>query len=317
LAGIIGDPVRHSLSPVMHNAAFQALGLDWAYLAFEVAEGNARGAIEGARALGLVGLSVTMPHKAAAAGVVDRLSPVALALGAVNTVVRLPGDVLEGDNTDGVGFLDSIRQDEGFDPAGRRCLVVGSGGAARAVVKALAGAGAGTVVVVGRTPPRAAAAAALAGGVGRVGTISEAAEADLVVNATPVGMAGVTRSVAEVRSIDGDRDGDGGHGRGEEADADVSVVEAALLGPGQLVVDLVYNPPVTPLVHVARARGATAVSGLGMLIHQAAHAFRLWTGEDPPLAVMSAAAMAEMARVSAEMARVSAEMARVSAGPCT
>lgn len=289
MAGIIGDPVRHSLSPVMHNAAFQALGLDWAYLAFEVAEGRAHGAIEGARALGLVGLSVTMPHKEAAVGVVDRLSPVATVLGAVNTIVRLPGDVLEGDNTDGAGFVDSVRQDEGFDPVGRRCLVVGAGGAARAVVKALADAGAGEVVVVGRTPRRAATAAALAGRMGRVGVISEAADADLVVNATPVGMAGVARSGAEVRPIDG-----GGAGGG--ADTEESVVEAALLGPGQLVVDLVYNPLVTPLVHAARSQGATAVSGLGMLIHQAAHAFRRWTGEDPPLAVMSAAAMAELAK---------------------
>jgi shikimate dehydrogenase len=292
LAGIIGDPVRHSLSPVMHNAAFQALGLDWVYLAFEVADGQAHAAMAGFRALGLVGLSVTMPHKPAVVAAVDRLSPTAAALGAVNTVVRLPGDVVEGDNTDGAGFVDSLRQDEGFEPDGRRCLVVGAGGAARAVVKALADAAAAEVVVVGRTPSRATTAAALAGAVGRVGVIAEAADADLVVNATPVGMAGVGTSAAEVRSIDG---GVIGGARVEAAPGD-SLVEPTLLGPGQLVVDLVYNPLVTPLVEAARSRGATAVSGLGMLIHQAAHAFRLWTGEDPPLAVMSAAAMAELAK---------------------
>jgi len=272
----------------MHNAAFGALGLDWAFLAFEVPDGQAHAAVAGARALGFVGLSVTMPHKAAVVTAVDRLSPVAAALNAVNTVVRRTGDVLEGDNTDGAGFLDSIRHDEGFDPAGRRCLVVGAGGAARAVVKALAAAGAGEVVVVNRTAGRAEAAAALAGAVGRVGVIAEAADADLVVNATPVGMTGVSPAGAKVVSIDGRSSADAG---------DVaSVVDPAHLGPGQLVVDLVYHPPVTPLLAAARARGATGVSGLGMLIHQAAHAVRLWTGEDPPLAVMSAAALAELAK---------------------
>ncbi len=287
----------------MHNAAFGALGLDWAYLAFEVPEGQARAAVAGARALGLVGLSVTMPHKAAVVTAVDCLSPVAAALNAVNTVVRHAGDVLEGDNTDGAGFLDSIRHDEGFDPAGRRCLVVGAGGAARAVVKALADAGASEVVVVNRTPGRAEAAAALAGAVGRTGVIAEAADADLVVNATPVGMAGAARPGAEVMSIDGKAIGAAPSSTGSVlADGDddgpvaASVVDPAHLGPGQLVVDLVYHPLVTPLLEAARARGAIGVSGLGMLIHQAAHAVRLWTGEDPPLAVMSAAALAELAK---------------------
>ncbi len=293
LAAIIGDPVRHSLSPAMHNAAFAALGLDWVYLAFEVAEGNAHAAVEGARSLGLVGLSVTMPHKGAVVNAVDRLSPVAVALNAVNTVVRRAGDVLEGDNTDGAGFLDALRHDEGFDPAGQRCLVVGAGGAARAVVKALADAGARQVVVVNRTSSRAEAAAALAGAVGRVGVIDEAADAELVVNATPVGMSRGARPDAEVVPI-------GGKHVGADASAGppfaASVVDPAHLGPGQLVVDLIYHPPVTPLLEAARARGATGVSGLGMLIHQAAHAVRLWTGEDPPLAVMSAAAMAELAK---------------------
>lgn len=273
MAAIIGDPVRHSLSPAMHNAAFAALGLDWVYVAFEVPLGGAPAAVAGARALGLVGLSVTMPHKAAVIPVLDRLSPVAEALHAVNTVVRVSDDVLVGENTDGAGFVDALREDEGFDPEGRRCLVVGAGGAARAVVRALAGAGAAEVVVVNRTPERASAAAALAGPVARVGDIAEASDADLVVNATPVGM--------------------GGSGPGE---GDASVVDPALLGPGQMVVDLVYHPPVTPLLAAARSRGAVGVSGLGMLIHQAAHAVRLWTGEDPPLAVMSAAALAELAR---------------------
>ncbi len=288
VAAVIGDPVRHSLSPVLHNAAFRALDLDWVYLAFEVPEGGAAAALTGMRALGLAGLSVTMPHKHDIFLAVDRLSPTALALQAVNTVVRV-GDVLEGHNTDGPGFLDAVRADEGFEPAGRRCVVVGAGGAARAVVKALADAEAAEVVVVNRTASRAEAAAALAGAVGRVGVIEEVAASDLVVNATPLGMAGVPATAAEVLAVDGTViDG--------PPQNPALAVDPEWLGPGQLVVDLVYDPPLTGLVEAARARGAAAVNGLGMLIHQAAHAFRLWTGEDPPLAVMSAAALAALAR---------------------
>jgi len=262
----------------MHNAAFRAVGLDWAYVAFDVAPGDGAAAVEGVRALGLAGLSVTMPHKADVAFAVDVLAPTAVALGAVNTVVRRGGGILEGENTDGIGLLDAIRYDEGFDPAGRRCLVVGAGGAARAAILALAEAGAAAVIVVNRRADRAAAAAALAGPTGRVGSADDAASADLIVNATPLGM-------------------DLGASAGAEAPLPV---DPAHLGAGQLVVDMIYNPAVTPLVRRARERGATAVNGLGMLIHQAAHAFRLWTGEDPPLAVMSAAALGELSREGIE-----------------
>ena len=268
VAAVIGSPIRHSVSPVIHNAAFRALDLDWVFTAFEVAPGRGAAAVDGARDLGVAGLSVTMPHKADVVRAMDRLTPAAELLGAVNTVVRRGTRELVGENTDGAGFLDAVRADEGFDPAGRRCLIVGAGGAARAVVLALAGAGAAEIVVANRTPARAEEAAALAPGVARAGSTDEADGVDLIVNATPQGMAG-----------------------------DQSLpVPAAALGPGQLVVDLVYHPALTPLVEAAKERGAAAANGLGMLIHQAAHAFRLWTGEDPPLEVMSASALAELAR---------------------
>lgn len=263
---MIGHPVAHSLSPVLHNTAFHALGLDWAYLAFDVPVGSAGAALEGMRALGMEGLSVTTPHKDEVARLVDRRSAVADRLGAVNTVVRRGGELV-GESTDGQGFVDAVRLDQGFDPAGRRCLVRGAGGAARAVVLALGGAGAADVVVVpGRSAAKAAVAAALAGPAGRVGTAEEAAGADLVVNATTLGMAG---------------------------GADDLPVDPSRLGPGQLVVDIVY--PATPFVDAARDRGATATSGLGMLLHQAALAFRLWTGQEPPLGAMSAAAVDALA----------------------
>jgi shikimate dehydrogenase len=270
VAGVIGDPVRHSLSPALHNAAFSALGLDWAYLAFPVAAGQARDALVGAAALGIDGLSVTMPHKSAVAEALDRCSPTATILGAVNTVVRRD-DELIGESTDGQGFLDGLRSEPGFDPSGRRCLVIGAGGAARAVVLALAQAGAAEVVVVNRTPERARAAAALAGAVGRTGQAAEIRDMDLVVHATPVGM---TTGAAPI---------------GDSTDR-APVVEPGRLGPGQVVVDLVYHPATTALMEAARQQGATAVNGVGMLVHQAALAFELWTGRDAPLPVMRAAA---------------------------
>jgi shikimate dehydrogenase len=267
IAGVIGDPVRHSLSPTLHNAAFRALDLDWAYVAFDVAAGDAANAVAGMRALHIEGLNVTMPHKADVIPALDALSPTAERLGAVNTIAWR-GTELYGDNTDGVGFLDSLRLDHGLDVSGWRCVILGAGGAARAVVAALADAGVKEVVVVNRTPEKATVAAQLAGSVGRVGAVEEAKNADLIVNATPLGM-GVWEGEIPV---------------GQEH-----------LSSGQVVCDLVYHPHKTALLEAAKEAGAVAVNGLGMLIHQAAHAFRLWTGEDPPLAAMSAAAMRELA----------------------
>lgn len=269
VAGVIGDPVRHSLSPAIHNAAFRALDLDWVYVAFPVASGEAASAVSAMRTLGISGLNVTMPHKHDVLPALDHLSPTAATLQAVNTVHRR-GDVLHGENTDGVGFVDALAHDEGFDARGTRVVVLGAGGAARAVVLALAGAGAADIAVVNRTAARADQAAALApAGVGRSGGEHDVAEADLVVNATPVGMQGT-------------------------ATAEALPLDPKLLRPGQLVVDLVYSPLRTPLLAAAKERGAIPVTGLGMLIHQAAHAFRLWTGEDPPLEVMSATALAKL-----------------------
>jgi shikimate dehydrogenase len=265
LAAVIGSPVRHSLSPALHNAAFEAVGLDWVYVALEVPEGQVPEALAGARALGLAGLSVTMPHKEAVARCCDRLSDDAEALGAVNCVVIRDGELV-GHNTDGDGFLAALAVD-GVDARGERCVVLGAGGAARSVALALARAGAAEVAVVNRTEERARQAVALLGGCGRVVTGDRVAEvvaaARLVVNATSVGM-------------------------GEPGPADLPL-DPDLLHEGQVVVDLVYQPLETPLVRAARARGALAVNGVPMLVHQAAVAFSLWTGAPAPLAAMTAA----------------------------
>ena len=260
LAAVIGWPVRHSRSPVIHNAAFAATGLDWAYVALPVAPGDVAGAVAGMRHLGIEGLSVTMPHKAAVAAVVDRLSADAVALGAVNCVAR-EGDALVGHNTDGSGFVASLRE-AGVDPAGMRCVVLGAGGAARAVVRALAGAGAAWVGVHNRSAGRAEQAALLAGAAGAVATTGDLAAADLVVNATPVGM--------------GDDDG--------------MPFDPARCAAHAVVADLVYHPEVTPLLAAADRAGLRTVGGLGMLVHQAAGAFRLWTGADAPIGAMVEAA---------------------------
>ena len=277
VAGIIGDPVRHSISPAIHNAAYRALGIDWVYVAFPVAAGHGAAAVDAMRVLGLAGLSVTMPHKAAVVERLDRLDPTAMKLGVANTISRRPaegGVELVGHSTDGSGFLAALRQDDGFQTAGKRCLVLGSGGAARAVTLALGDAGASLVQVVGRRPEVAAASAVLAGSAGEVvdpnPTNLEAAvrEADLIVNASPVGM---------------------NAGDGVPFD-----LQSSWFHPVQVVVDLIYLPATTPLLGAARSKGALASNGLGMLIHQAARQIEIWTGRVAPLDVMSAAALAAL-----------------------
>ncbi len=262
LAAVIGHPVGHSLSPRIHNAAFAATGLDWVYVALDVAPGEAVAALDGMRALGIAGLSVTMPHKDAVAAAVDELTPEAAALGAVNCVVNRDGHLI-GHNTDGDGFVRGLRADLGFEPVGRHCVVVGAGGAGRAVVLALVRHGAERVVVINRDQRRATVAAGLAGDRGAVGTVADLAAADLVVNATSMGM-GADGSLAF--PVEG-------------------------VPEGAIVVDLVYDPPVTPLLLACERRGIRATNGLGMLVHQAAVAFELWTGVPAPIEAMTQAVL--------------------------
>jgi len=266
VVGVIGDPVAHSLSPTLHNAAFEALGLDWVYVAFPVPRGRGADAVVAVRALGLAGFNVTMPHKEDVAGACDELTPDAAALRSVNTVVALPDGRTLGDSTDGPGFLDALA-DGSIAVAGQPVLVLGAGGAARAVVLALGRVGA-DVTVAARRPDAADAAAALAPG-GRTvpfGAVDPAPFA-VVVNATPLGMSG----------------------------GDALPVDPEALHAGQAVVDLVYHPADTPLLTAARAQGATAVNGLGMLVHQAARSFTLWTGQPAPLDAMRAAVTTALA----------------------
>lgn len=266
--GIIGWPVSESLSPVIHNTAFIALGMDWVYVPLPVPPGALADALAGLPALGFAGANVTMPHKTETAELIADLSEDAERLQAVNTIVVGPAG-LSGHNTDAPGFERFLRRDAGFDPAGGSALIFGSGGAARACALALARMGLATLSVAVRDPARAEGVQRTLEGLRtRVRAVrfddASTVDADVVVNATPLGAQGESLPLPALR-------------------------------PDMLVVDLLYRPGVTPMQTAARASGATAFGGLGLLLHQAALSFELWTGQPPPMAVMSAAALAELA----------------------
>ena len=264
VAAVIGSPVRHSLSPALHNAGFAATGVDWVYTAFEVAPGDAGAALDAMRVLGLGGLSVTMPHKEAVAALVDELDPAAAALRSVNTVVPIGDGRLKGYSTDGAGFIASLSA-HGVDVEGRRACVLGAGGAARAIIDALARAGA-SITVVNRSEERAHAAAALAGAIGAVGC--RPMSADATSSSTPPRSAWARSELP---------------------------CDAALLHDGQVVADIVYHPRRTAFLVAAEQIGARTVEGLGMLVHQAVLQQQLWTGVRPDATVMWAAAERELA----------------------
>jgi len=267
VAGVIGWPVQHSLSPAVHNAASDGLGLDWVYVALPVPPGAMPAAVAGLAAMGFAGANVTMPHKDAAADAVDRLTDDAARLRAVNTIQVLPDSTL-GANTDAPGFGRFLERDAGFDAAGTSALLFGAGGAARACALALARAGADRIIVALREPVRVAALAAALEGfdTGVVAVPLEVAPAEpveLIVNATPLGA------------------------HGEE-------LPLPAVGPETLAVDLLYRPAITPLQTAVRRAGGVAFGGLGLLLHQAALAIELWTGQPAPMEAMSAAALAAL-----------------------
>jgi shikimate dehydrogenase len=271
VVGLIGWPVSHSVSPAMHNAAFAHLGLDWAYLPLPVDPARPDAvvqAVQGLRALGLRGANVTVPHKQAVMPALDRLTPAAQAIGAVNTIVVDDDGALVGDNTDAPGFIADL-QGYGVAPAGMNVLVLGAGGSARAVVYGLADAGAHTIVIANRTVARAAALVADLGArqpgcqlqAVDLGALPRAAaQADLIVNCTALGMTP--------------------HVETSPWPADLP------FRPNQVVYDLVYNPRQTRLLLQAAGDGAQTSGGIGMLVWQGALAFQRWTGVTAPVAVM-------------------------------
>lgn len=269
LVGLMGWPISHSISPVMHNAAFAELRMNWRYVPLPVPPERVGEAVAGVRALGLRGVNVTVPHKQAVMPFLDRWTPAAAAIGAVNTILVSEEGELLGDNTDAAGFVTDLRAN-GVNPAGQRVLVLGAGGSARAVVYGLAEAGCGSLVLLNRTLEKAESLLAamrqlfpdvpMKAGVLPEGVAESAADAELIVNCTSLGMSPNLE--------------------GLPWDEDVEFHE------GQTVYDLVYNPAVTRLLQLASVDGATVIGGLGMLIHQGAIAFERWTGEEAPVEVM-------------------------------
>lgn len=265
---LLGHPVAHSLSPSMMNAAFEALSLPYVYLACDVAPENLPAAVAGLRALGFAGGNVTIPHKEAVLTLLDAVTPLAAKVGAVNTVFWLEGR-LTGDNTDVYGFLTDL-QAGGFLPTGKKALLLGAGGAARAVAVALAEAGIAALVISNRTLSRAetlcASLARYYPGLA-VGTIplvvpelaDAVQEADLIVSTIPFGLS-----------------------------APPTFPDLPLT-PAHFIYDVVYSPPETPLLAMAKKAGAQYRNGLGMLIHQGAMAFTRWTGVPAPLMVFRTA----------------------------
>ncbi len=271
-AGVIGYPLGHSLSPVIFQAAFDAAGIGAQYEKWETAPDQLEGRLNALRGDDFLGANVTVPHKEAVVPHLDRLDETAQLIGAVNTIANESGE-LAGYNTDVAGFARALREDAGFDAKGKRAGIIGAGGAARAVALTLVQAGASIVLLTGRTPKRLDKVVAdlrkLEGagttitwthwGDGTFMTVLPTCE--LLVNCTP---AGTKASDSEGQSP----------------------IDAQWLPEQGIVFDLVYNPPETPLLRSAKERGLKAVSGLGMLVYQAAESFRLWTGQEAPVEKM-------------------------------
>ncbi len=261
MAAVVGDPVLHSRSPQIHNAAFESCGLNWRFVAVHLDATDPATPAELMRMCELGGMSVTMPHKERAMIGLDEASVLAQTLCAANCLVR-NGSRIVGHNTDGLGAILALQRCHGVDVAGRAVMVLGAGGAARAVIAAVDEAGASEVVVVNRSPERAQIAVECAPRSGRVGVSRDLAECEIVINATSVGMTGIPGCP----------------------------IKPELLGSDHIVMDAVYQPQMTELLNLAVARGCRVVPGLAMLVGQAAYAFELWTGVDAPFDVMAKAA---------------------------
>jgi shikimate dehydrogenase len=271
VCGVIGDPIEHTLSPTIHNAAFNHLELDFVFLAFRVKAAELENAICGMRGLGIHGLNVTMPHKGTVTAYLDKLDPAVKFLGSANTILNEDGK-LSGFNTDGTGALKALRGN-GVKLSEKKVLLLGAGGAAKAVAFSLSKE-VGELVILNRSSEKAKRLAEalrrtlnknVVGGAFSLDTLAEnLRNSDVLINATSVGM---------------------------HPKADQSIVPPQLLRSGLTVMDIVYNPVETKLAKEAKTAGAKVVSGVEMLIYQGAASFEIWTGRAAPVEVMRKAAL--------------------------
>jgi len=278
VCGVIGDPIEHTMSPAMHNAACKALELDFVYAAFKVTAAELGNAIAGMKALGIKGLNVTIPHKVAVIPFLDRIDPLAEKIGAVNTVVNENG-ALTGYNTDAMGFLRAL-MDRGYEPRGKKVLLLGAGGAARAISFILAEEGAHLVILNRKEEftwaedlaTRIALNYEIPVAVGELNPENMEriiVDSDILVNATSVGMS---------------------------PNAGQSPVPTGLLCSNLIVFDIVYNPFETRLLREAKVAGARTIDGLEMLVWQGALAFEKFTGQEAPVDLMRSAALKVLRR---------------------
>jgi shikimate dehydrogenase len=277
VCGVIGDPIEHTLSPIMQNAAFNALKLDYTFLAFKVKNAELENAVNGMRALNIRGLNVTMPHKSTILNFLDRTDLSAQIVNSVNTILNKDGKLF-GFNTDGVGALKALREN-GVELKGRKVLLLGAGGAARAIAYAMAKES-DELAVLNRTLKQAQALAKLlektankkigAGSLSPKEIQQNLQDSDILINATSIGM---------------------------KPKPEESLVAPKLLRPDLAVMDIVYNPIETKLTKDAKAAGAKVVSGVEMLIYQGAASFEIWTGKSAPVEVMRKAALNHLQKV--------------------
>ncbi|HEY7348397.1 MAG TPA: shikimate dehydrogenase [Ktedonobacterales bacterium] len=276
--GIIGFPVAHSLSPRMQQAAFDACGIAARYTFWETDPSRLANRIASLRAPEMLGANVTIPHKTAALAFIDECDPLAARVGAINTIVNRDGRLI-GYNTDVGGFMQALatHKDHPFQSQGKHAVIIGTGGAARAAAVGLLEGEVAELAVLGRTeahlasllqslqaaaPPSASSARLHAARLDSTDSSRFLAQADLLVNATPVGL--------------------------HERDAQI-LIDVRLVSPAALVMDMIFNPPYTPLLRAAHAQGCAVLNGLSMLLYQGALAFRLWTGQPAPVEVMQRA----------------------------
>jgi shikimate dehydrogenase len=277
LCCVIGDPVEHSLSPVMHNAAFKELNLDFVYLAFTVRKDELRNAIAGARSLQVHGLNVTMPHKTAIMKYLDEIDPTAKSIGAINTILNAEGRLV-GYITDGVGAIKALKEN-GVSLDEKKLLLLGAGGAAKAIAFHAAQE-VEELKILNRTTQKAKELAEVlhqkfgkrisGNSLSSEIVKKELEDADILVNATSVGM---------------------------HPDVDQSLVDSSWLRPSLCVMDIIYNPLETKLAKDAKSVGAKVISGIEMLVYQGAASFEIWTNHPAPVKVMKEVVMNKLSKL--------------------